>query len=267
MRIQDFLNVSLLPLLDAEVLLAHVLGKTRTWVIAHANDAIDDATIKSCRELSSRREEGEPLAYITGKKEFYGREFSVDQHVLIPRPSTEALIDVTVEFMKHRKVISAEIDSGISGLAIPLRAGEIDTIIDVGCGSGCIAVTLALEITKQNILALDASNAALEIARRNIETHKVSAHVHTILGDGPSFVATFQSPFLIVSNPPYIPSSEHLESSVVMYEPHEALFAGVRGLDVLLPLTRAARDNSACIGIILELRNDQVQEVRDNLSV
>lgn len=191
------------PRLTAEVLLAHALGRDRTYLIAHSNDRLPElAWIHYGRWLHERMG-GKPTQYITRQQEFHGRPFRVGPGVLIPRPETEHLIEAVLE--------------------LPSIEGPI---VDVGTGSGCIAITLALEL-KRTVLAVDISGRALEIARDNAA--RLGAAVEFIAGD---LLSAIGSAALVVSNPPYVPAGDELAREVREWEPAVALFGGDDGLEV-----------------------------------
>lgn len=249
--------------LDAELLLAHVLGKDRAWLLAHGEHICPPAQAGAFVGLLRRRRGGEPVAHLTGNREFYGRTFRVTKDTLVPRPATEMLVTEVLRFLREGRGAVTGADTDIAILSEPLHAATPELILDIGTGTGCIAVTLAKEGWTGALTAVDTSEGALSVAKENARTH--GAAITFVLGDGPAFVKTVTRPFLVVSNPPYIPSSITLEKDVQQFEPHEALFAGGRGLDVLLPLASAAAGNPRCTGIVLELRTDQVQEVKQAL--
>ncbi len=261
MVIRDILSSSKLPKIESELLIAHVLGHNRTWVVAHIDDRLNQKELQRFRLEEARRMKGEPIAYITEKKEFYGREFTVSPSVLIPRPATEGLVGEALFFLKNPQTREEEVDSGISVLTAVLHPGTPQIIVDVGTGSGAIAITLALEGVTQKIIAVDTSEEALVIAKKNAETLRAYDKIEFALVDGIEHVKNLREPFLVVSNPPYIPNGEELERDVVDYEPHEALFAGDDGLDVIIPLVEAAKANKKCTGIVMELRSDQIEDV------
>lgn len=210
--------------LDAEVLLGAVLGLSRAQVLARAHTKIRRPQRGHFAALIQRRARGEPVAYILGKKEFYGRDFAVDRRVLIPRPETEELVDRAVD-------------------ALELEGRDAPRAADVGTGSGAIAVTLAAEVPALQVVATDISGAALRVARANAEQHGVAARVE--LREG-SLLAPLADdpPFdLIVANLPYVGTNERalLTPDVAEYEPHEALFAGPEGLDLFPPLFEQLR--------------------------
>jgi len=220
--------------LEAEVLAAHVLLVDRTWIIAHPEAEFPEMAGEA---VIQRRLNSEPLAYILGKRDFYGREFRVGPGVLIPRHETETLIDVALEHSEE-------------GLKV----------LDLGTGSGCIAITIALERPTWKVFASDISTKALDIARANAE--RLNAKVEFIHANGARGIE--ESGFdLIVSNPPYVGLSDPLPKEIREYEPHVALYAGPAGLDFYRrlsveaqPLLKAARS------MILELGAGQLDPVR-----
>lgn len=260
MNLKDALTRSGIPPLDAEVLMAHVLQKPRSWLFAHENTDIGEEEAKNFDALAHRRKTGEPIAYILNQKEFYGRTFIVNRDVLIPRPATEELTRVALDFMKKPRFIEKEIDAGISALCVPLSDDKPEAILDIGTGSGCIAATLALEGRTEQIIAIDVSDTALDVAQENFRM--LSPNVVAVHGDGTAFIQAMKKPFFIISNPPYIPEGTSLQRDVADFEPHEALFSGPNGTNVLVNIARAAADNPACLGVVLELRTDQTPVVK-----
>jgi release factor glutamine methyltransferase len=203
---------------DAELLLLHTLKKSRAWLIAHGDELLTSDLSKSYSELLERCRRGEPIQYITGEAEFYGLPFHLTPAVLIPRPETEHLVEKALELA--------------SQLASP-------RIVDVGTGSGAIAVALAHHLPHAAITAIDLSAPALAIARANAKHNGVDLRFFE--GDLLSPVATEQFE-IIVSNPPYVPAADRatLDVEVRDYEPALALFAGDDGLEVyrrLIPAT------------------------------
>jgi len=193
--------------LTAEVLLAHAMQCDRAYLYAHSSDPLTQlAWIHYGRYLNERLN-GKPTQYITHKQEFYGRDFYVDQNVLIPRPETEHLVETGLQYIKHHN---------------PTR------ILDVGTGSGAIAISVALE-SSRTIQASDISMAALEVARRN----RKNAPVHFFQADLLEGVAP-QSIDLLLSNPPYVPGADaaNMQTEVRDWEPHIALFASEDGFQI-----------------------------------
>ncbi|MDX8391015.1 MAG: peptide chain release factor N(5)-glutamine methyltransferase [Mariprofundaceae bacterium] len=212
------------PRLDAELLLCQVLDKGRSWLIAHANDHLTESDSGAFLEFIARRQAREPIAYITGIKEFWSREFLVTPAVLIPRPETEHLIEAVLE-------------------AFPDRSGAYH-FCDIGTGSGCIAVTLACEFPQARITATDISPQALDVARKNAEKHGVATRIEWQQGDMFAAFDATDGPFdAIISNPPYVGRTEMeaLEPELT-FEPRRALTDEADGLRYLQTLVEQAPD-------------------------
>ncbi len=256
MRIRDALSGSLLPSADAEVLLARSLGVDRTWLLAHPDDTLTDDSWRKFSAWIERRRKFEPVAYITGEQEFFGRPFFADKRVLIPRPSTEGLVEVALEFLKTGKESTIEVDTDIVAIAKRTQTEwEVPTtVIDIGTGSGAIAVTIALERPDLNIIATDVSQDALDVAQKNAERHGVLERITFLQGDGPAPIDALdlQEPFVIVSNPPYIPAGRTLMSDVIDFEPHVALFGGEDGSVLVRAIINGAKNHSWCRGYVIE---------------
>ncbi len=246
---------------DAEVLLAAILKKDRTQLFAHPEQLLTNEEEKQWKDFSARRRGGEPVAYILGEKEFYGRRFFVDPRVLIPRPATEGLIDAALRFLDDPQNETAIIDAGIVAVAHALRPLKPTCIVDIGTGSGCIAITLKVERPDLRLCASDSSEDALAVAQENAK--RLGADIEFRQGRGLEPFADLQQPFLIVSNPPYIPEGITLQKDVADFEPHQALFAGKEGRDVLMEIAREAKENSFCAGFIFECREEQASVIRD----
>ncbi len=224
------------PRLTAEVLLAHAMGRQRSWLYAHSDEELKELWWIHYGRYLHQRLKGTPTQYITGKQEFYGREFRVTPAVLIPRPETEHLIEAA---LKH-----------------PARQ-----ILDIGTGSGAIAITLALE-TKARVFASDISRPAVEAAKQNCQ--RLGANVDFVQCDLASALGPARFD-LIVSNPPYIPESDRaaLQREVRDYEPSLALFAGADGLAIYRRLIPEAADRLMPGGrLVLELGYNSLQPVR-----
>lgn len=216
---------------DADLLLTDVLGEPLSYVLAHG-DALVDA--EPLEVLLARRAAGEPVQYIRGRTEFYGREFAVDERVLIPRPETELLVEAALG-----------------------RAPRGAHVVDVGTGSGCIAVTLAAERPDLHVIGLDASVDALAVARRNGARHAplVRFAASDLLG---SVRRRFD---VVVSNPPYIPAAdvEELEHQVRAHEPRMALTPGPAGTEAIERIYAGARGAI----VLLEIGFGQELAVRE----
>ena len=225
--------------LEARVLAAFSWNVAPAWLIAHDTDTLSEAQTTQFETLLTRRLAGEPVAYLTGTREFYGRPFQVSPDVLIPRPDTELLVELALA-------------------RIP--PGQAKDVLDLGTGSGCIAITLALERPLARVTAVDRSAAALAVAQRNAAI--LDARVEFLTSDW--FAALAGRRFdLIVSNPPYIAAADpHLARGDVRFEPLSALAAGQDGLDDLRRLIRGARTHLRPGGtLLLEHGYDQADAV------
>ena len=225
--------------LDAQVILAHVLGVGRSWLFAHFEYALDDGQASQFTELIARRVKHEPVAYLVGRKEFYGIELQVDRRVLIPRPETEMLVDAVL-------VVTAN--------TFP----DSITVADVGTGSGAIALAVAANAENARIYALDVSQDALVVAATNAATHDSRDQITLLHSD---LLASLPEPVdVIVANLPYVTSADYrtLDLDVRKYEPQLALEAGERGLDVIARLLRQVPSH-LCPGgtVLLEIGYDQ----------
>jgi len=211
--------------LDAEVLLAHVTGLDRAGLYRESERVLTSRETEAYRRLVARRGQREPVAYLTGKKEFMGLEFAVSPAVLIPRPETELLVEKAC-------TLARELVSERSGL--PGAGGEL-LLADVGTGCGAIAVSLAVFLPEARIYATDCSSAALEVAEKNARRHGVAARISFLQGDllTPLFDLDLTGRLdLIVANLPYVPTAElpGLMPDVRCYEPLSALNGGPDGL-------------------------------------
>ena len=207
------------PRLTIELMLTHVLKCKRLELYLQFEREIGEPNLGQLREMVRRRASGEPLQYVLGVASFYGLEFAVDKRVLIPRPETELLADYVVKNMATAR-----------------------TIVDLGTGSGVVAIALAKNLSAANVLAVDASGDALEVARANAAKHE--AKVGFFQGDLFEPLPPDLKFDVIVSNPPYIPSSEiaSLAPEIRDYEPRAALDGGPDGLAVI---TRIVRESKA----------------------
>ncbi|MFL6273622.1 MAG: peptide chain release factor N(5)-glutamine methyltransferase [Blastocatellia bacterium] len=201
----------------AGLLLAYRLRVDRTHLLTHPEQAISAEDRQAFLQMIERRAAGEPVQYITEHQEFYGRDFLVTPAVLIPRPETEFLIERVLALVRDMQQ------------AAPL-------IVDLGTGSGCIAVTLAVELPAARIIATDISGAALEVARQNVAQHGVSARIEFYEGDllAPLIALGLDNRVdILASNPPYVAENqpEMVQRDVREFEPHGALFGGADGLN------------------------------------
>ena len=207
-------------LLDAEVLLCHVLDKPRSHLRAWPEKELKTQQYKQYLQLLDQRQQGRPIAYITGKKEFWSRDFKVSPDVLIPRPDTELLIELSLKQISNKPKAR---------------------LIDLGTGSGAIAITLAAERPDTTVIATDLSNKALKIAKQNAATHQIK-NIQFIQSNWFDEIA--QSEFdLVISNPPYIAHKDpHLSQGDVRFEPDSALIAKDQGLEDITNISHTAHN-------------------------
>ena len=228
--------------LEAEILLAHVLGENRTYLHAWPERLLSDREVMQFNSLLERRRQGEPVAYLTGRQAFWSLDLNVTPETLIPRPETELLVELALE-------------------RIP-----VDTswrILDLGTGSGAIALALARERPASHLLAVDCSASALRIARENAISHHLH-RVEFLLSDWFSALSETAKFDMIVSNPPYVKEGDsHLETGDVRFEPRLALAAGPSGLKDLERIINQAHGHLKPGGwLLLEHGYDQKEEVR-----
>ncbi len=232
---------------EAGSLLMHVLDRDRTYILGHAEDLLTDEQVEEFSESLEARAQGKPLQYITGRQEFFGLEFEVNNDVLIPRPETELLVEAALSIVSPN---------------------ETPFICDVGTGSGCIVITLLHKLARARGIALDISAAALAVAERNATRHGVQERLSFVTSDcfaglGPAFGQTFD---LIVSNPPYVAERavDGLQREVRDFEPRVALTAGADGLSVIRRLLIEARAYLKSGGfLIFEMGFDQHDAVKE----
>jgi release factor glutamine methyltransferase len=227
---------------DAETLLLHLLGRNRAWLVSHLDDQFGGCKSIGYAALLERRRRGEPIQYITGETEFYGLPFRVTPDVLIPRPETEHLVEKVIEFLAR--------------VSRP-------RIVDVGTGSGAIAIALARALPDSEISALDLSEKSLNVARENADRNAVADRLQFVHGDllAPLPAGQFD---VVVSNPPYVPTTDRdtLPYEVREYEPELALFAGDDGLAVYRRLIPQAHRALLPTGLVaLELGFGQAEAV------
>jgi release factor glutamine methyltransferase len=227
---------------DAVLLARHLAGwDAGRWLIESRSATVPPELSTAFAQRLARRARREPLAYIVGEREFYGRAFSVAPGVLIPRPETELIVDAVLELARSRVA---------------------PRVLDVGTGSGCLAITIALALREAVLTATDSSATALDIARANAMTYGVESRIDWRAGD---LLAESLGPFdIILSNPPYVPDRDRssLEPEVVQYEPSSALFGGDDGLDVIRRLVPAAAKALSPDGwLVFEIGHGQASAV------
>lgn len=232
------------PRLDAEILLAHSRKCARIELYTRFNEALTDAQRTTMRELVKRRAQSEPVAYLVGHREFFSLDFRVTSDVLIPRPETETLV---VELLTL------------------IGETEAPRVADIGTGSGCIAISTAVNNAKVSVSAVDISPAALQIARENAEKHTVSERVDFFDGDLFAPLAGGEPFDAIVSNPPYVAEEEMstLAPDIRLHEPHLALTAGPDGLSVVRRLIVDAPHHLKPSGtLMIEISPEQADTVK-----
>jgi release factor glutamine methyltransferase len=237
-------------LLDAQLLLAHTLGRSREYLLAHSDDQLSPVQQLSYEGMVDRRAAGEPLAYLTGRRAFWTFELEVSPAVLIPRPETECLVEAALD------IVSSELnnDAETAEVSVPL------TIADLGTGSGAIALALAQELPKAKVIGVDLSREALMIATANAAR----------LGLPVSFVQSnwadaldSSSLDILLANPPYVAAEDpHLRQTSLPFEPRQALVAAQGGMADLRQIAEQARDKLRAGGwLLMEHGFDQQAEI------
>lgn len=233
-----FAPLSDTPALEAQVLLAHVLQKPRAWLLAHPEAEYSPTQEQVLQDCAARRLNGEPLPYLLGHWEFYGLDFLVTCHVLIPRPETELLVEQALTWLRKHPAAR--------------RA------IDIGTGSGCIAIALASQSPGLHVVATDLSMPALTLARQNADRHELAGRITFLQADLLELTLESQPFDLIAANLPYIPSQTLAELPVSRFEPTLALDGGEDGLDLIRRiLSQAPAQLSPGGCLLLEIEHRQ----------
>lgn len=208
-------------IIEARALLRHVLGCDDSYLITHADQAFTGEQQQAFEALVARRRSGEPVAYLTGRREFYGLEFKVTPAVLIPRPETERLVELVLE-------------------RVPAQSEA--RVLDLGTGSGCVAIAIAQQRPRARIVAVDAAAEAVVLARENAKRHGVR-NLSIVRGDW--FAAVPGERFdVVAANPPYVAAGDpHLAADDLRFEPRPALVAGPEGTECIAAIVAAARDH------------------------
>lgn len=229
-----------LPNLEARIIMMHVLNKTQEYLVLNSDEDLSNNSLNTIESIVSRRIKLEPLAYIIGRKEFFGRDFFIDSNVLIPRPDSEIVIEAILE-NNHQN----------------------PKILDLGTGSGCLIITLMLEIPNSTAIAVDISTKAIEIAQKNAQRY--SLDINFLLSDWFENLQENQLFDIIISNPPYIArNSKEISKETMLYEPSNALFADNDGLECYHRIAKNAYKFLHPNGsIYLEIGYDQEKKVTE----
>ena len=234
--------------IDAEVILADILKISRVNLITKQNTSLNQEQEDLFAKLIKRRKQQEPVAYILNKKEFWNENYYVDKRVLIPRPETEILIEMLLKKIKDKS--------------------KVFQILDLGCGSGCLLISCLKEFNKSLGLGIDISSLALEVAKKNIQTHKINSRAKLLKLD--LFKLDIKKKFdFILSNPPYLTSSEYrnLSKDVKDYEPKQALVGGFDGILYYKKIISFSKSSLKKNGFLaLEIGDGQYKEIKKFLT-
>ncbi len=227
--------------LDCEILLCHMLNKQKSYLITHEQEELNHQQEEQLRELVEKRKAGMPIAYLIQSKAFFGRNFYVDENVLIPRPETEELLEKALEILKKER--------------------GTGTILDLGTGSGALAISIALELPQREVMAIDISDEAIEVAEKNQKTYPCDnlSFIHDDLLSNLDGERVSQ-PLSIIANLPYIGSEthRHLSEETEKYEPSTALYGGPDGLDLYRRLWKQLDDKKLEFTfLIMEISDSQ----------
>lgn len=233
------------PLLDAEILLAFVLQKDRSLFLSQPEKTISESQKEVFQKLIEQRKNGKPIAYITHEKEFFGRSFYVDERVLIPRPETEEIVEDVLEYLREHP--------------------EVKTVIDLGTGSGAIAITLAHELSDRSIIALEISPEALQVAQINQDRYPCK-NLQIIESDLLTKLppTTYHLPTSILANLPYIgtETNRFISEETEKYEPHLALFGGMDGLELYRRTWQQIKEkNLNLTALFMEIGFSQAEQI------
>ncbi len=240
MNIKDVLifGMKQVPALESRILLCFTLGKSVEYLLSHSEDVIPEEAKSRFISYIERRVALEPIAYITGKREFFDKDFVVTKDVLIPRPDSETLIETV--------------------MACSPRPQKI---LELGVGSGCLILTLLMQFKDATGIGVDINPKALAVAKLNAKNHGLNDRVELIASNW--FESVQKQKFdVIISNPPYISTSEHVAKETMLYEPHGALFAEANGLEAYIQIALQAKDFLTSDGLLyLEIGFDQEKSV------
>lgn len=247
--------------LDSELLLAEVLGLSRVELYTNHDRPLSEPEVSRFRELLRRRAAREPVAYILGRREFWSLDLEVDRRVLIPRPETELLVETAIRALGGDLEDSAR--TPFDQVRNMVKVAEA-RVLDIGTGSGAVAVALAVEGANLRVVATDHSHASLEVAPRNAERHGVEARIEFRHGDLFAAVSADEKFDLIVSNPPYVKASEvdAMEPEVKSWEPTTALVSGDDGMTTTRRMIDGAAAHLSADGWLLIEVGTQSSDVR-----
>jgi release factor glutamine methyltransferase len=237
---------------DSELLLSSILACDRSRLITHDADSVSPAQEQAFLEAIIKRCSGMPVQYIRGRQEFWGREFLVTPEVLIPRPESELLVE-------HALRVAASCD--------PSNSPKEILIADIATGSGCLAVSVAMELCRARVVATDISERAIEIARKNAEKHQVLDRLEFLVGDlGQPLIEEYGPGYfdMMLCNPPYgaLGQMEIFDQEVIAFEPHLALFGGQSGMEIIERIVPQAKELLKPQGyLFMEIGIGQVESV------
>lgn len=241
-KIAQLQEITEFPAIEVRTIASFVLQKPGEWIIAHPQTVLSEIQLETLEKAIARLIYGEPLAYITGRRSFYGLDLMVDKRVLVPRPETELLVELAIDWLQSK----------------PGRT----RVADIGTGSGAIAIALANQIPELAITAVDSSSSALEVARANAALCHLDDRVEFLQNDLLDGVS--EKFDLILANLPYIPSSTVNELAVIKHEPRSALDGGPDGISIIERLIKTSKKNLALNGcIILEIQYNQGNRVQN----
>ncbi|MCX6735070.1 MAG: peptide chain release factor N(5)-glutamine methyltransferase [Candidatus Peregrinibacteria bacterium] len=241
----EFLEGAESAVLNCEVVLANVLGVEKEYLIAHSEEEVEEGLADLFMAYLKKVKSGEPVAYILKEKDFYGLSFFVDNRVLVPRPETEQLVETVLSFLEEKYGVkrSREFESD----------AEKFRILDVGTGSGNIAISLATNFQNLEAVALDVSDDAIEVARVNVNQHGVEDRVELYQSDLLDAIEDGENFHVIVANLPYIgtKTNSDVDENVEKHEPASALFAGEDGLDLYLKMFKQIQEKNVSYDLIV----------------
>jgi release factor glutamine methyltransferase len=254
------------PRTSAEVLLAHTLDASRLDLYLHYDQPLNSDELARFKALVVRRRAGEPVAYLTGHREFWSLDFRVTPAVLIPRPETETLVAAALEAARGE---IKHVGGGGEGRIAPPPSPSPLWGVDVGVGSGAVVIALAKELPRMTWVGLDLSGPALAVAQDNARRHEVAGRVHFLQADLLTALKPRAALALLVANLPYVPRPEweRLPREIKAFEPQAALRGGEDGLDLLRPFIRQAHPYIQAGGwVLLEVGDQQAPQVAGLLS-